>query len=222
MKVISIFLDVMKSFLFCKKCFGVKIALKLPVIISHRVEVIGAYRGAIYLEGPIRFGMVRLGISDGAYHRGKDKKSYLSFAEGSRIVVQGRVHIANDFAINMCKGGQLILGDNFASNYGLIISCEKKIQFARDCLIGWSNTFIDGDGHDLFDENGKLSNEPQEISVGKHSWLAAQVTYLKGAKTAANTIVGFNSTVSKEFTETNVLLAGTPARIVKQNIIWKH
>lgn len=58
--------------------------------------------------------------------------------------------------------------------------------------------------------------------VLENSWLAAQVTYLKGAKTAANTVVGFNSTVSKVFTETNVLLAGTPAKIVKRQISWKH
>lgn len=169
----------------------------------------------------IKPGMVRLGISDGAYEKGKYLKSYFSLVSGSKIIHRG-VHIANNFAINMCPNGELILGDNFSSNYGLTISCSKHIEFGDDCLLGWHCTFIDGDGHPVFDEAGNTINEDKNIIVGTHVCIAAEVTCLKGARIADDCVIGFGSTVSKEFQEKSCMIAGTPAKKIKEKIKWKH
>ncbi len=47
------------------------------------------------------------------------------------------------------------------------------------------------------------------------------VSILKGATIFDNSIVAFGSIVTKSFTETNVIIAGIPAKIVKTNINWK-
>ena len=170
----------------------------------------------------IKPGMIRLGMSDGAYAKGKDSRSYLAFAPGGQIVIRGGTHIANNFSINICPNGELILGNNFSSNYDLTISCSKHIEFGDDCLLGWHCTFIDGDGHPVFDEAGNTINEDREIILGNHVWIAAGVACLKGARIADDCVIGFGSIVSKEFQEKNCMLVGTPAKKVKEKINWKH
>lgn len=122
----------------------------------------------------------------------------------------------------MCPGGILTLGNNFSSNYGLVISCEKSIKFGEDCLLGWNCTFIDGDGHDVLDGEENKINPAKEISVGNHVWISAQATFLKGSKIPDDCVVGFNSTCSKEYSDKNCLFAGTPARVCRKDINWCH
>lgn len=205
------------------KCFDLKTACRLPIIVSHRVRVKGIKKGSIVLNTKeINTGMIRLGISDGAYGKGRNAKSELTCSQNSRITFEGTAHIANNFVINMCPDGELGLGDNFSSNYDLTISCSKHIEFGDDCLLGWHCTFIDGDGHPVFDEAGNIINEDREIIVGNHVWIAAEVACLKGAKIADDCVIGFGSIVSKEFQEKNCMLVGTPTKKVKEKINWKH
>lgn len=134
----------------------------------------------------------------------------------------GGVHIANDFAINLGPGATLSLGDNFSSNYGLLISCGESISFGANCLLGWNCTFIDGDGHSIFDSEGNRMNPTRRIVIGNHVWISAKASCLKGTRIADNCVVGFNSMCSKEYEDSNCLLAGMPARVCKENINWKH
>lgn len=222
MKYLGYIFTVINSFFFNIKCFDIKTAMKIPIIISNRVETKGIKKGCIEIDGEIRPMMIRLGMSNGAYNRGKNNRSYLTFAEDSKIVFKGSAHCANDFAINMCKGGVLVLGDNFASNYGLIISCSSLIEFENDVLLGWDCTFIDGDGHDIYDEAMMKVNNNCPIHVGKHVWMSAKVTCLKGVSVSNDVIVGYGSLLTKNYDESNCVITGVPAKMVKRNVSWKH
>lgn len=203
------------------KAFDFKTACKLPVVIAPRVKVRGLKKGMISLPEMVKPCMIRLGLSDGAYQKGKYEKSYLAFTDKSSLVFKGTAHCANHFAINLC-GGRLTLGDNFSSNYGLVISCGQKISFGKDVLIGWDCTFIDGDGHDILNQNGEVLNGSRPICVGNHVWISSEVVCLKGVEVADNTVVGFRTSLTSKHTETNSIIAGNPARVVKRNIDWKH
>lgn len=222
MKYLSYMLTVINSFFFNVKCFDIKTAMKFPIIISNRVETKGIKKGCIEIEGPIRSMMIRLGMSNGAYNRGKNKKSYLAFAANSKIIFKGYAHCANDFAINMCEGGTLILGDNFASNYGLIISCSSQIEFEDDVLLGWDCTFIDGDGHDIYDSTMTKVNNNCPIYIGKHVWMSAKVTCLKGVSIPGDVVVGYGSLLTRNYEEGNCIITGIPAKMAKKDISWRH
>jgi acetyltransferase-like isoleucine patch superfamily enzyme len=79
----------------------------------------------------------------------------------------------------------------------------------------------DGDGHEIYDSDVALVNPPKPIVVGDNVWIGADVTLLKGAKLPNGTIVGYRSVITKAFEEKNLLLAGSPARILKQGVTWK-
>ena len=42
----------------------------------------------------------------------------------------------------------------------------------------------------------------------------------KGVSIKQDTIIGTGSVVTKPFDESNVVIAGTPAKIVKRNVVW--
>lgn len=48
------------------------------------------------------------------------------------------------------------------------------------------------------------------------------VDILKGASINDNSIIGFKSLVTKKYTEKNVIIAGSPAKIIKTNINWEE
>lgn len=205
------------------RCFDFKTAIKMPIIVSNRVNCKGIKKGNIIIDSAsLKPGMIRLGLSDGAYERGKYKRSYLSIAKEGTLIFKGTAHIANEFAINIVGGGYLSFGDNFASNYGLIVSCENEIQFGKDVLLGWDCTFIDGDGHDILDSDGTKTNQSKAISIGNHVWMAAKVTGLKGCSIADDSVVGYGSIITKSMNCKNCIVSGYPAKQIKESITWKH
>ena len=49
-----------------------------------------------------------------------------------------------------------------------------------------------------------------------------EVTVLKGSEVPNNTTVAFRAIVTKKFTEENTILAGAPAKVVKNNVNWER
>jgi acetyltransferase-like isoleucine patch superfamily enzyme len=68
--------------------------------------------------------------------------------------------------------------------------------------------------HGIDYELACLTAEP--ITIGENSYIGAHVLFVPGASTAPNTIVGMGALVTKPFDEEFVLIAGSPARVVKQ------
>jgi len=77
------------------------------------------------------------------------------------------------------------------------------------------------DGHSIYDINTKeLLNKGENIIIGNHVWSGLNSIFLKGARVADNSIIGANSLVNKKFHEENVIIAGSPAKIVKRGVNW--
>ena len=53
-------------------------------------------------------------------------------------------------------------------------------------------------------------------------WIGAEVTLLKGTFISKNSIVGYGSLVTRRYDKENVVIAGKPARIIKENVYWKR
>jgi acetyltransferase-like isoleucine patch superfamily enzyme len=53
------------------------------------------------------------------------------------------------------------------------------------------------------------------VKIEKNAWLGANVTVLPGVTVGKNAIVAADSTVTKDVPE-NVIVAGSPARIIKE------
>lgn len=81
--------------------------------------------------------------------------------------------------------------------------------------------FRSSDGHVIYDlESKKIINKPKPINIQDHVWIGASVIILKGSTVCKNSIIGTASLVTKSFSEENIIIAGNPAKKVKENINW--
>ena len=97
---------------------------------------------------------------------------------------------------------------------------KSNLKIGRDCL--WGETTIwTSDFHSIL-KKGTLSriNPPADIQIGNAVWFGHQSLILKGAQIGNDSVIAARSTVLKGKYPSNVILAGSPAKVVKKNIQW--
>lgn len=57
--------------------------------------------------------------------------------------------------------------------------------------------------------------------MGNHVWCASHVSIHKGVMIGNDTIIGVRSLVLNKFDISNVIIAGSPAKIVRNDIDWE-
>lgn len=95
-----------------------------------------------------------------------------------------------------------------------------KITIGEDCLFSGDVHFRTGDSHSILDKDGRRVNASEDISIGDHVWVGTKVTCLKGVTVAANSVLAACALVTGKYTEPGCILAGVPAKVVKQDANW--
>lgn len=118
---------------------------------------------------------------------------------------------------------EITIGDNstFEDIHIAATEPKSKIYIGKDCMFA---NYIDvrtGDSHSIIDmETNQRINYAQDIFVNDHVWVASHVSILKGVHIAKDSVVATRAMVTKPFDESNVLIGGIPAKIIKRNINW--
>ncbi len=119
----------------------------------------------------------------------------------------------------------LSVGKNFSC-----IGCKLEnhderslnVTIGDDCQFSYGVNIRTSDGHSIFDQTTKeILNKPQSgVKIGNHVWIGTDVFILKDVEIPDNSVIGARSLVNKKYTEPNVIIAGSPAKIIKRNINW--
>ena len=117
-------------------------------------------------------------------------------------------------------GGKIVIKEGVAMS-GCTIYSMDSITIGRNTDIGSGCKIIDNDFHPLpysqrypKEQLDKLRKRP--IVIGEGCFLGANSIILKGTTLGKNVIVGAGSVVCGSFPD-NVIIAGNPAKIVKEN-----
>lgn len=87
--------------------------------------------------------------------------------------------------------------------------------FASDITIWGRND------HVIYDiDTGEQLNEDKPIYIGDNNWICNNVSILPGGKIKNNCVVGYGTLLNKEFSQNNVLIAGAPPKVRRENINW--
>lgn len=124
----------------------------------------------------------------------------------SRVANNCRIDIGNRVVIN---GVTLYLQED-----------NSHVSIGDDSQLSWGIDIWCTDAHTITNLEGEPINFAKSIEIGKHVWIGKDVKVGKNTKISDNSIVGWGSIVTKEFNETNVIIAGSPAKIVKREINW--
>lgn len=127
----------------------------------------------------------------------------------------------------LADGGSIIIGRNFGPQERLKVVVDNDANQKHQLLIGDNVlTAVDtvirtSDGHSLIDgATGYPINEPQDVIIGDRCWIGTRCVLLKGTVLPNGCVVGACSLVKGKFVEENLLIAGTPARILRRGIAW--
>lgn len=143
----------------------------------------------------------------------------LYFGYGSTTTIAHSVSIGPGVNIIVKDNAHLSIGESTYFTSDMHIEVVNKLEVGANCAISWGVTIIDDDHHELLDGNGKPKIKAA-VSIKDHVWIGCNVTILKGTQIGNNCVVAAGSVVKGDFPD-NVLIAGNPARVIKQNISWK-
>ena len=107
------------------------------------------------------------------------------------------------------------VGENFFSNYGLIVLDVNKVTIGKNCMIA-PNVGLYSATHPIRAEeryNGVELGLP--ISIGDNCWIGAGAVINPGVTIGNNVVVASGAVVTKNFPD-NVLIGGCPAKIIKE------
>ena len=95
------------------------------------------------------------------------------------------------------------------------------IEVGEHCMFSFGIQIYHTDGHPILDASTRqVINRVKTLSIGNHTWIGANTTIMKNAIIGSDCIVGWGSVVSGKFPASNCILAGNPARVVRQGITW--
>ncbi len=112
-------------------------------------------------------------------------------------------------------GYNIEIGDNFYSNYNLIILDCARVIFGDNVMIG-PNVGIYTAGHPLDHEiRNTLYEFALPITIGDNVWIGGNVVINPNIKIGNNSVIGSGSVVTKNIPD-NVIAAGNPCRVLRE------
>ncbi|PKA39950.1 hypothetical protein CWR43_30235 [Rhizobium sullae] len=141
----------------------------------------------------------------------------------NRILIGSNVDFRGDILV---KGdGQTVSIGDHSTTVGVYILCQEgcDVSIGRRCMFSREIEVRTTDAHSVIDRStGNRLNKPASVAIGDHVWVGLGSIINKGSNIPADSIVGARSFVNGTFEEAGVILAGTPARVVKRNITWNR
>ena len=182
---------------------------KKNIVSSNKVTIYGLKN--IHTKGLLKIGMSYIG--------------FMNCHDRTFLNIKGKIEFRDNFTIG--KGCRFDIGRNaiaiFEGGYvnpNTIFVIMHGITVGRGCALSWGCQFIDEDFHSL-GYSGESTSDSHKIVIGSHVWIGNNVTVLKGSVIPDGCVVAGGSVVNTRFHLKNALIAGTPARIIRENIEWE-
>ena len=177
------------------------------------------------------FGNASLELDDGVYMEGCTlmiEDSHVHIGRNTEmmkvgIYAYGKSHL--DIGANSTITGEYDLKDGaeitaqklWCTWPPLVAAKGGKITMG-DC--GLADTVIyNTDYHPIYDFSGKRINDDRDVVIEDNVWVGRKTTVLKGVTLGNGCILGFGCIVSKDVPP-HCIVAGQPARVVKENVVW--
>lgn len=121
------------------------------------------------------------------------------------------------------SNNQISVGSGTTTSGNCELACIEgtKITIGKDCMFSSDIRICTGDSHSIL-QDGKRINHSQNINIGNHVWVGTRVDILKGSVIADGSVVGTRALINGIFANTNSILAGIPAKTIKENISWER
>ncbi|MBA2584547.1 MAG: acyltransferase [Bacteroidetes bacterium] len=161
-------------------------------------------------------------VKNGTFHFNRSwvKKdpfpSLLAVRKDATIIVNNTFSIFSGSKVYVNENATLILGSGYI-NSNLNLSCFEKIEIGENVAISENVCIRDSDNHEI---STPLYKKTQAIKIGNHVWIGMNVTILKGVTIGDGAVIAAGAVVTRSISA-NCLAAGVPAKVIKENVLWK-
>lgn len=195
---------------FYRWCFGYRIGRRVKIGLS-----IIDYNECV-IEDNVSIGHLNIFLGRGRLRIGDHARiGHLNIFRGGDVVDLGRYcevlrmneinSIPDPIVVNPTDP-RFILGD------GAVITASHKIDFTDRVELG-KQVILGGRNSSLWTHNRQMT---RPISIGDHSYIGSEIRVAPGGTVPARCIVGIGSVITRSFTDEYRLIAGVPAKVVKE------
>jgi acetyltransferase-like isoleucine patch superfamily enzyme len=168
------------------------------------------------------------------------RRSKVTFAPGSFLVVGFRMYTPTPAAIHLGRGATLAVEGTVQFNRGVrvfvhdgallemhggaivadhsTITCFEHITFEGEGGVSWYCNVMDTAAHEII-VDGVASPRSAPTVIGRRAMVGANSTVLAGVTIGAGSVVAAGSVVTKDVAP-HSLVAGNPARVLSHDADW--
>ena len=166
-----------------------------------------ATHSSILVNGNLHLGAAWIGNSG--------RSTLVRLDEGAEFICNNINLINYGADIYILKGGKIEIDGSFL-NCDVKIRATESVKIGKGCVISHNVTIIDSDTH-CVDVPGHIPTKP--VTIGNHVWIGNRAMVLKGVTIGDGAIIAAGAVVSKDVPP-NTMVAGVPAKIIKENVTW--
>lgn len=160
-------------------------------------------------------GLLEIGTSFmGLVH--KNDITYLNVR--GKLIFQDEYYIEKGCRFDIGNGATAKFGEGYV-NAMTNFTIRHGITIGNGSIISWGCDFMDEDFHQLNYPGKKEKSFP--IEIGDNVWIGNNVTVLKGSRIPDGCVIASSSVVCSTFDKPNCLIAGNPAKVIKENVTWE-
>ncbi len=146
----------------------------------------------------------------------------LRMEKGVRVMKNnGRINLGKKVLLHRyvklsAYGGTIEIGDNSYIGDRTEIHSGKLVKIGNNVNIAWDCNILDRDYH-AFEADSEVI---KSVVIEDRVWIGARSIILKGVTIGEGAVVAAGSVVTKDV-PSRCLVAGNPAKVIKENISWK-
>lgn len=136
---------------------------------------------------------------------------------GKNAVIRGSILVKGDRQ-------EVVIGD-FTTFQSVYLLCQEgcNVTIGHSCMLSRDIEIRTTDAHSVIElESRHRINQPASVEIGNHVWIGVGALISKGSVIPEDSIVGAHSFVNGQFRQPNVIVAGSPARVVKTGVTWSR
>ena len=156
-------------------------------------------------------------VEGGRELRAEQGVRIVRLAQDTTVRLGDGVLLAHDVALHLRDHGAVIeVGAGTFVNHRTELVAHERVSLGRDCLLAWDVLVLDSDSHSV---DGGARTAP--VTIGDRVWIGCRASVLKGVTIGDGAVVAAGSVVVHDV-PARALVAGNPARVVRQDVTWEE
>ena len=153
------------------------------------------------------------------HFKGSKCETFFKMKKNASLFVNGEFKMMYGSTIQIFDNGKLTLGRSYI-NSDTLIACRKNIVIGDGVMIARGVKIYDTDYHNILDAQNNILNPDADVIINNHVWIGVNAIILKGVTIGEGSIVAAGSVVTRDV-PSRCMVAGNPARVIRENVIWK-